>query len=80
MFIIYLHTKCHLPSSNGSLIIVVKLRAKENFRTVAMLFCVLHKNTITKLHVFRASYQGGAITYRSILTSLRVRHVWIVGN
>jgi hypothetical protein len=35
---IYIHTKFHIPNSNGSTkIITMKSEAKENFRTKAML-------------------------------------------
>jgi hypothetical protein len=44
MFVNYLHTKYHLPISNGSLVIAVKLKYKEIFRTADVLFYILQKN------------------------------------
>jgi hypothetical protein len=42
MFIIYLHKKCHVPSSSGPLVIDVKLKANENVHMVIMfLFYIL---------------------------------------
>lgn len=37
MFMIYRHTNFHMPSSNHSLVIPVKQKAKENFHTASML-------------------------------------------
>jgi hypothetical protein len=37
IFKIYLRTKFHMSTSNGSLVIVVKLEAEENFRMIAIL-------------------------------------------
>jgi hypothetical protein len=37
-FTIYLHTKSHMPVSNGSLVIAVKLKAEDNFHVVRMTF------------------------------------------
>jgi hypothetical protein len=54
MFMVLLHTKFHMPSSNGSLVIVVKLKAKENVRTAAMLlFYSLQKIYLYKNCMFR---------------------------
>jgi hypothetical protein len=51
---IYLHTKYHMPSSNGSLVIDVKLRGKENLSTADMLlFYILQMLPERKLHIFR---------------------------
>jgi hypothetical protein len=41
MFMIYRRTKFHLPSSSGSLIIAVKIKPKDNFRTAAMLLLTI---------------------------------------
>jgi hypothetical protein len=39
----YLRTKFHVPSSNDSLVIAIKPKAKENVRKVAMLlFYILY--------------------------------------
>jgi hypothetical protein len=38
---IYHHTEFHLHGFNGLLVTVVKLEAKENFRTAAMLYFIL---------------------------------------
>jgi hypothetical protein len=35
---VYLHTKLHMLSYNGSLVIDVKLQTRENIHTAAMLF------------------------------------------
>jgi hypothetical protein len=45
MFIIYCHTKFHIPSSNCSLVITVKLKAKGHFLTATMLlYHILQKS------------------------------------
>jgi hypothetical protein len=36
MFVVYLHTKFHIPSSSCSLIIAIKLKAEENFHIAVM--------------------------------------------
>jgi hypothetical protein len=42
MFVISGHTKHYLPSSDGSLVIAGKPKAKEEFRTAAIfLFCIM---------------------------------------
>jgi hypothetical protein len=52
-----LNTKLHVPNSNGSLVVYVKLTAKGKCRTMAMLlFYVLHKNTCTKVVYFLEIY------------------------
>jgi hypothetical protein len=49
IFVFYLHTKFHMPSSNGSLIITIKLIDKEDFHIITMLFFYsLWKNYINK--------------------------------
>lgn len=37
MFMIYLHTKLHMPNSNGLLVTAIKLKAIHRFCAVAML-------------------------------------------
>jgi hypothetical protein len=49
---IYLHTKFNMPISSGSVFIVVKLKTKETFYTVAMLYCILQKLTLIKVAYF----------------------------
>jgi hypothetical protein len=51
MITIYLHTKFHKPSSNGSLVISVNLQDKEN-GTVIMLFCALQNNEFNNSCIF----------------------------
>jgi hypothetical protein len=46
LFMIYLHTKSHISISNGSLLIAVKIKAEEYFRTTAMLLFYLNKSQI----------------------------------
>jgi hypothetical protein len=38
IFMTYLRTTFHLPDSNGSIVIGIKPKAKDNFRTATMLF------------------------------------------
>jgi hypothetical protein len=41
-FMLYVHIRWDKPSSNDSLIIPIKLKARENFLTASiLLFCVL---------------------------------------
>jgi hypothetical protein len=40
---IYTHTKFHVCNRNGSLVIAVKLKAEDNFRTTAMLLLSIVK-------------------------------------
>jgi len=42
MFTMYLHTTYHMPSSSGSLVIVLGLKGKYVLHAVTMLFYVLH--------------------------------------
>jgi hypothetical protein len=43
-FMIHLHTKFHMSSSNGSLLTAVTLKAKRNFHMAAILF--LHSRKV----------------------------------
>jgi hypothetical protein len=53
MFMNYLLAKFYEPSSNGSLVIAMKPKAEEKFRTVTMfLFPILHKYYLNESHVF----------------------------
>lgn len=52
MFVIYLYTKFHLPSSNGLLVTAVKLTARENIFTSAILFYILQKIILATLSYF----------------------------
>jgi hypothetical protein len=54
MFMIYLHSKFHIPSFSDSLVIAVKLKTKEHFRTVVML-SYLKKESWPELHIFKLS-------------------------
>lgn len=49
MFLIYPHTKLHIPSSSASLVIAVKVEAEESFHTVAVFFYILHTKEIKKI-------------------------------
>jgi hypothetical protein len=40
---IYVHTKFHMPTSNGALAIAIKPKANKDISTAAMLFYILHK-------------------------------------
>jgi hypothetical protein len=80
MLTIYLHTKLHMPRSNGSLGIAVKMKAKDNFRTAAMLFYILQNNHYYKSCNCLLPYILGTLYLRkcrSHFTSSRVRHVVI---
>jgi len=44
MFVIYHHTKFHIPSFKGSLVVITKPKAKYRIHNVAMLFYVLQKH------------------------------------
>jgi hypothetical protein len=55
MQMIYLHTKFHMLGNNGSLVIVVKLKAKDNFLTPAMLlFYIVQKINLKFAHFLNA--------------------------
>jgi hypothetical protein len=43
IFMIYFHTKFHMPSFNGSSVITMKLKAKYRFCSAAMLFYIMQK-------------------------------------
>jgi hypothetical protein len=51
MVVICLHTKFHMPSSNGSLVIATKPKTKYTFHAEVTLFYT-HKNTLTKVAYF----------------------------
>jgi hypothetical protein len=52
-----LYTKFHIGSFNDSLVITVKLKAKENFRTAAMFLCYIRtKLPQQKLQIFPLSF------------------------
>jgi hypothetical protein len=52
MFMIYICTKFHKPSSNGTLDTVIKLKSKETFQAAAILFYIIQK-FINKIAYFR---------------------------
>jgi hypothetical protein len=57
MFLIYLYTIFHLPSSSGSLVNTVKLKAKETFCLATMLLFYTQQNiTFTIFHDDLLSY------------------------
>lgn len=58
MFIVCLYTKVHMHNSNGLLVLVIKLKPKENFHTAIMLqFYILEKYYLTKVaHFTNTSY------------------------
>jgi hypothetical protein len=57
MFMIYLHTKFRIPSSNGSLFIAAKVKTKENVRKAAMLLLyILQNNCLIKSCIFSIAY------------------------
>jgi len=49
---IYLSIKFHLPTSNGSLIITIQLKAKYKFQVAEMLFYILKQKSLTKVDQF----------------------------
>lgn len=55
MFMINLHTKFHILNWNGWTVITIKIKAKENVCMAAMLFHILQKNYLKKLHIFQLS-------------------------
>jgi hypothetical protein len=48
MFIMYLHTKFHMPISYHELITTMKQNAKYRFNVIAMLFYMLQRNYLNK--------------------------------
>jgi hypothetical protein len=49
VLMICVHTKFHMPSSNSSLVMTVKLKPKYIYHTPTMvLYCILQKNYINK--------------------------------
>jgi len=48
MFMIYLHTKFHIPNSNGSLVTALKLKTKHKFQRADTLFYSLQTNYSNK--------------------------------
>jgi hypothetical protein len=60
MFKNCLHTILHNPSSNGPLVIALKVKAKLKFLTAAiLLFSILQKNTTKKnvAHFLKTNYR-----------------------
>jgi hypothetical protein len=50
IFMIYHHTKFHMPSSDGSLVVItIKLKAKYRLDGAIMLFYILKKSCIGDL-------------------------------
>jgi len=59
----YLHTRFHMPSSSGSLVITIRPKPEYRLHVTAMLFCILHKlrpfrRSVTTYH-FRAVNDKG---------------------
>jgi hypothetical protein len=46
-------TKLHIHSSNGSIFITIKPKAKENFTLAIILLNILQKITLKKFHIFK---------------------------
>lgn len=78
---INMHTKFHVPSFCGSLVITTKPNAKEHFCVATMLFYILQNNYLNKCCIFYSDlllYVIKAPSYRwycSHLTSSCVQHV-----
>jgi hypothetical protein len=54
----HLHTRFHMHSFSGLLVIAVKLTAKENILTLSvLLFFILQKVFQQQLHIFQYSFQ-----------------------
>ena len=49
IFMAYVHTKFHIPTSNDALVIFINPKAKETLRMTAMLFRGVQKHTGTKV-------------------------------
>jgi hypothetical protein len=68
------HTKCHVPSWNGSLVFAIKPWAKCNFHAVAILFSYI-KEMKRKLHLLYKdllpyTITGSYVKCHSQLTSI----------
>jgi hypothetical protein len=55
MYMIYLHTKFHIPNSNGPLVTAMKLKAGHKFRVNATLY-ILQQITVKQSWLFLANY------------------------
>jgi hypothetical protein len=54
IFMTYFYTKFHMPYSNGPLVNIARLKASETICMITISpFYILHKNVITKLHIFQ---------------------------
>lgn len=54
---INLHTKFHMPRSNGTLVTSIKTAAKFNVsKTATLLFYILHKKNLIKIAYFSKLY------------------------
>jgi len=52
VFVIFLHTKFHVPSASCSLVIPIKLKTKYRFCMTAMLFYIQQNKTSTNVTYF----------------------------
>jgi len=84
MFIIYLHTKCHMSISHGSLVTPLKVKAKYGFHavTIHLFFIVQAKNYLKRSCIFLEylltyTTSGSYIKYQTHLTSSCVCHIVI---
>jgi hypothetical protein len=75
VLMIYLHTQFHMPRSNGSLVIAIKLQAKYIFHSDAMLFYFLQKaKTPIRVHIFWRSSTKHCFMVDPVLSGDTISH------
>jgi uncharacterized membrane protein YobD (UPF0266 family) len=73
IFMTYLHTQFHMSSSNGSLVISIKLTDKDRLNAAAILFCIIQKAVLINVCVLEIYYHTKF--QDSTLSGVSVSHI-----
>lgn len=70
MFMIYLHTKYHMHTSNGLQVVIIKLKDIDDFHMAAiLLFYSQQKYYLITLHIFPTLYYHTSLQDQSASTN-----------